>query len=133
MSTLKVNNIQNKSGGNTSTADEIYSGRAKAWVNFDGTTGTLNQPDVTIRASFNVSSVTDNGTGYYTVTFTNAMTDANYCCQVSGGNDDGGGQGGWNSVLDLATTLTTSVRLAYYSSTSGAAQDQEQCFLTVFS
>jgi hypothetical protein len=48
----------------------------RAWVNFNGT-GT-----VAIRASFNVSSITDNGTGDYTVNFTNAMPDANY--QVSG-------------------------------------------------
>jgi hypothetical protein len=44
----------------------------KAWVNFDGT-GTPS-----IRASKNVSSITDNGTGLYTVNFTNALTDANY-------------------------------------------------------
>jgi len=46
------------------------SGLAKAWVNFNGT-GT-----VAIRASFNVSSITDNGTGDYTVNFTTAMVDA---------------------------------------------------------
>jgi hypothetical protein len=45
----------------------------RAWVNFDGS-GT-----VAIRASFNVSSITDNGTGDYTVNFTTAMPDANYC------------------------------------------------------
>lgn len=44
----------------------------RAWVNFDGT-GT-----VAIRASYNVSSITDNGTGDYTVNFTTAMPDANY-------------------------------------------------------
>ena len=44
----------------------------KAWVNFNGT-GT-----VAIRASYNVSSITDNGTGDYTVNFTTAMPDANY-------------------------------------------------------
>ena len=47
------------------------SGLAKAWVNFNGT-GT-----VAIRASFNVSSITDNGTGDYTVNFTTALADAN--------------------------------------------------------
>jgi hypothetical protein len=46
----------------------------RAWVNFNGT-GT-----VAIRASFNVSSITDNGAGDYTVNFTNAMPDANYVC-----------------------------------------------------
>ena len=44
----------------------------KAWVNFNGT-GT-----VAIRASYNVSSITDNGTGDYTVNFTTALADANY-------------------------------------------------------
>ena len=48
------------------------SGLAKAWVNFNGT-GT-----VAIRASFNVSSITDNGTGDYTINFTTALADANY-------------------------------------------------------
>lgn len=50
---------------------------ARAWVNFNGT-GT-----VAIRASGNVSSITDNGTGDYTVNFTNAMSDANYCMNVT--------------------------------------------------
>ena len=44
----------------------------KAWVNFNGT-GT-----VAIRASYNVSSITDNGTGNYTVNFTTAMPNVNY-------------------------------------------------------
>ena len=44
----------------------------RAWVNFNGT-GT-----VAIRASGNVSSITDNGTGDYTVNFTTALVDANY-------------------------------------------------------
>lgn len=47
-------------------------GSAKAWVNFNGT-GT-----VAIRAAFNVSSITDHGTGEYTINFTTAMPDANY-------------------------------------------------------
>jgi hypothetical protein len=64
MSTLKVTTLQNLSG------TEVYT--AKAWVNFNGT-GT-----VAIRAAGNVSSITDNGTGDYTVNFTTAFADANY-------------------------------------------------------
>lgn len=48
----------------------------RAWVNFNGT-GT-----VAIRASGNVSSITDNATGYYTVNFTTAMPDADYASHV---------------------------------------------------
>lgn len=49
----------------------------RAWVNFNGT-GT-----VAIRASGNVTSITDNGTGSYSVNFTNAMPDANYAAVVA--------------------------------------------------
>ncbi len=59
-------------GTNSTSATNCIQGSAKAWVNFNGT-GT-----VAIRASYNVSSITDNGTGDYTVNFTNALADANY-------------------------------------------------------
>jgi hypothetical protein len=52
-------------------------GVAKAWVNFNGT-GTI-----AIRDSFNVSSITDNGTGRYAINFTTAMPNANYGASVS--------------------------------------------------
>jgi hypothetical protein len=55
------------------------SGLAKAWVNFNGTGA------VAIRASYNVSSITDNGTGDYTVNFTTAFADANYARSVGSG------------------------------------------------
>ena len=67
---LKLRNALNASG----TAP-IYA--CRAWVNFNGT-GT-----VAIRASGNVSSITDNGVGNYTVKFTTAMLDANYTVTTS--------------------------------------------------
>jgi hypothetical protein len=63
-------------GGQSGSAP-IYA--ARAWVNFDGTTATPS----TIRGSGNVSSVTRNATGDYTVNFTTAMPDANYSVNVS--------------------------------------------------
>jgi hypothetical protein len=59
---------------NASGSAPVYA--CRAWVNFDGTTNTGGY--CTIRASGNVSSITDNGTGDYTVNFTTAMPDANY-------------------------------------------------------
>jgi hypothetical protein len=56
----------------------------RAWVNFNGT-GT-----VAIRASFNVSSITDNGTGDYTINFTNAMPDANYSATTTAQSSSNG-------------------------------------------
>jgi hypothetical protein len=72
LGTAKLTTLADSAGANTSTPAEIASGRAKAWVNFNGT-GTP-----AIRASYNVSSITDNGTGDYTVNFTTALVDANY-------------------------------------------------------
>jgi hypothetical protein len=56
----------------TTASGSAPSYSARAWVNFNGT-GT-----VAIRASGNVSSITDNGTGDYTVNFTTSMPDVNY-------------------------------------------------------
>lgn len=86
MSTLRVNTLQNTSGV------EVYT--AKAWVNFNGT-GT-----VAIRASGNVSSITDNGTGDYTVNFTSALADANYAVVATPS------AGSVNSVQAYVNTLT---------------------------
>jgi hypothetical protein len=72
-------NLQFNSGyGSVATA---YG--CRAWVNFNGT-GT-----VAIRASGNVSSITDNGTGAYTVNFSTALVDANYCINATGTHDSG--------------------------------------------
>ena len=87
MSTLQVTNIQDTAGANSLTTAQLYSGAAKAWVNFNGT-GTVST-NQTIRASFNVSSVFKNATGDYKINFTNSFVDANYCVVL--GNDTNGG------------------------------------------
>ena len=80
MSTLKVNTIQDASGNNPSTAAQLQQGRAKAWANFDATFGTspLTEGNGGIRGAFNISSITDNGTGDFTLTFSTAMANVNY-------------------------------------------------------
>jgi len=70
MSTIKATTLSTQSNA-TVSIDTVVNGTAKAWVNFNGT-GT-----VAVRASFNVSSITDNGVGDYTVNFSTAMPDAN--------------------------------------------------------
>jgi len=82
-----------KSALNASGNPGIYA--CRAWVNFNGT-GT-----VAIRGSGNVSSITDNDTGDYTVNFTTAMPDTNYCAvsnceQVKDGFNPG------NSYMDMS-------------------------------
>jgi hypothetical protein len=62
---------------------------ARAWVNFNGTNAFSPNPSTTaIRASGNVSSITDNGVGDYTVNFTTAMADVNYSAVFGGGSND---------------------------------------------
>jgi hypothetical protein len=100
MSTLRVNTIQNQPGTGAPSID----GLAKAWVNFNGT-GT-----VAIRASFNVTSITDNGTGDYTVNFTNALTDASY--SISGSASSPGTASGIFIAPITTAPTTNAFRLA---------------------
>jgi len=77
----RTTNVQDSSGNNGSTAVQIQQGRAKAWVNFDGTSSGTNK---TIRDDFNVTSVTDHATGQYTVNLVSgAVANSNYSVAMS--------------------------------------------------
>lgn len=65
----------------------------RAWVNFNGTS------TVAIRGSGNVSSITDNGTGNYTVNYTSNMPDTNYAPVVSSSKNGGGASSSNSSWL----------------------------------
>jgi hypothetical protein len=88
---------------NASGSAPIYA--CRAWVNFNGT-GT-----VAIRASGNVSSITDNGTGNYTVNFTTAMPDANYSIVGSTSFSTTTSGGIFLEVSGSDNMLTTSARI----------------------
>jgi hypothetical protein len=88
---------------------------ARAWVNFNGT-GT-----VAILASGNVSSITDNGTGDYTVNFTTAMVDANYSA-VMGNISFGVGSSSDSATLQQHPTVaptTSAFRLVFWRASTG--------------
>jgi hypothetical protein len=87
MSNLKVANIVNPTTADTTPTDNLSKQVCKAWVNFNGT-GT-----VAIRDSFNVSSITDNGTGNYQVNFTQNMTSANYSVTAGAAKKDANNDG----------------------------------------
>jgi len=121
MSTLKVATIQDTSGNNSSTPAGIASGTAKAWVNFDGS-GT-----VAIRDSFNVASLTDNGTGDYTITFTNALANANYAVAGTVGTTGSTGASdlflaGGRQTAYSSLRSTTAARFAS-TNAAGSAED----------
>ena len=106
MSTIKADTLSNLLGTLSVPVATAVQGSAKAWVNFNGT-GT-----VAIRASFNVSSITDNGTGDYTINFTNALQDANYSI-VGGAVTPGTASGFFFPYLTWGST--TSARVAMTS------------------
>jgi hypothetical protein len=93
---------------NASGSAPIYA--CRAWVNFNGT-GT-----VAIRASGNVSSITDNGTGNYTVNFTTAMEDANYSAVCTAGGLTGGGSDAFPLIDSYATSSVrvSIVRVSFF-------------------
>jgi len=98
----------------------------RAWVNFNGT-GT-----VAIRGSGNVSSITDNGTGDYTVNFTTAMVDANYAAFVGGIEDNAGVTAGQVLTRFHRTLpLTTSIRISS-NTDGGSAFDMLYFFVSIF-
>ena len=101
-------------------------GVCRAWVNFNGT-GT-----VAIRASFNVTSITDNGTGDYTVNFTTAMSDANYAAVAM---SQKGSQADiircFNVITDVSAPTVNSIRLGHAFSSS-TANDTPYAMVSIF-
>ena len=129
MSTLKTGTVQN----NTGTGAPLFKNNsgteigqlAKAWINFNGT-GT-----VAIRDSFNVTSLTDEDTGRYTVNFTNAFPDTNYCPlhfnNATTTQNYSSFNNAWGGGMTLATTY---LQVSSYAASSWA--DSAQFFVVVF-
>jgi len=102
--------------GEGSAQTSIQQGLAKAWCHFNGS-GT-----VAIQDSFNVASLTDRGTGLYTVLFTNDMGNANHCSSGSVKKDDSnddanimiqiGGHSSYTTVVGEIRVLTKRVKEA---------------------
>lgn len=104
---------------NASGSAPIYA--CRAWVNFNGT-GT-----VAIRASGNVSSVTDNGTGNYTVNFTTAIEDANYSMNTTSAS-----AGSSVRLCSPGTLATASAQVLTVNSNNSALEDQSFVFVSIF-
>ena len=126
ISTIGTNSLSATAqiGSLTTASGSAPSYSARAWVNFNGT-GT-----VAIRASGNVTSITDNGTGDYTVNFTTALADANYSVVSTTSSDLSAITiayvSGTNSVI-----TTSSVRLVMATS-GGAAADRTYVGVAIF-
>jgi hypothetical protein len=101
---------------------------AKAWVNFNGS-GT-----VAIRSSFNVSSITDNGTGNYTLNFEAALPDNDYCpvfgCNQTTTGNSNNGAGIYET--DDSGMSTTSLHMWTGSPANGSLVDRQVVTVAIF-
>ena len=105
-------------GEGTNTTN-LQQGLAKAWANYD-CSGTAS-----IRDNLNVTDLTDNGTGYFTVNLTNAMGSDDY---VRIGNAGENADTGGNRVLGLRLPATNSFNINTRNSTNGNLSDtQDTC------
>lgn len=103
---------------------------ARAWVNFNGT-GT-----VAIRSSGNVSSITDNGAGWFSVNFTTAMTDANYGVALSSSYANNGGNivqylNVNNGGGEIAPT-TSKVDMTFINVSNNNVADPKYVYVAIF-
>tara|TARA_R100000742_G_C4265718_1_gene83764 strand:+ start:782 stop:1168 length:387 start_codon:yes stop_codon:yes gene_type:complete len=94
----------------------------KTWVNFNG------EGTIAIRDDLNVSSLTDNTTGDYTVNFTNGMSDTNYSVVVSCRREAGSAE----LSASLYTLATGSVRVLCLVEASGANHDSDTVCVAIF-
>jgi hypothetical protein len=119
--TLSADPVTFYSTGKAVTPASIGGQLCRAWVNFNGA-GT-----VTILAAYNVTSITDNGTGLYTANFTTAMPDVNYSAVLGVGSDVAGN----NRAFYGITTKTVSAYPMSLSS-NGVAFDGVDLSLVIF-
>jgi uncharacterized protein (AIM24 family) len=96
----------------------------RAWVNFNGT-GTP-----AIREDGNVTSITDNGTGDYTVNFTTSISDANYAAVCTAGTTGTGDSG--RTLVTANANATSSCRVNGKNSNTGTLEDFNVISFSVF-
>lgn len=115
-SELRVDTLKDSAGNNSVGMSYVSNGSAKAWVSFNGT-GTI-----AILDSFSVASISDHGTGQYSVTMSNALSNANYSLGTAVG--DGTGQNNRSiSTGQGSAPTTTNYRLTSITASSGAIDD----------
>ena len=120
--TLTISTLSD--GTNSTSSTNCIKGSAKAWVNYAGSTATIN-------SSFNVSSITRNSTGQYVVNFTTAMSNANYAASVAQQFNVVNTQGIYQIWTTGLTSSALPVNFATYN--NGAYQDPAAVHISVFS
>jgi len=112
-------------GYDGSSWGQITSGACSAWVNFDGSGA------VPIRSSYNVTSITDNGTGVYTVNFTNALANANYATLCTASKTNSGSNSISAAILEGGTYTASAVQI-FTEIANGTNVDPDVVCVAVF-
>jgi hypothetical protein len=123
--TLTISTLSD--GTNSTSATNPIKGSAKAWVNYNGATQTIN-------SSFNVSSVTYNATGNYTINFTTAMSNIYYSV-VNGYHNETSGYDSFSTSTYVANgfaSTTTACKVASRFSSAGVFVNLDQIGVAVF-
>ena len=112
-SILRVNTSTDASSNNSTAMSTVFSGTAKAWVRFNGSSFSSSGD-----STFNITSLTDDGTGDYTITVANDFSNANFV-QVTSGNE-------YNTFNDSANGAGT--MQFGNADNSGSRTDTARCF-----
>lgn len=126
--TLVANTINTDTG--LFSTQNAYQGIAKAWVNFQGGNGNTAG---TINGSFNVSSITVNGTGSYTVNFTTAMPNANYVMAGSTQYTTSSAGGNNNRTIAPYSYTTSGISVNTGIASSSALENEITTAVIIFS
>ena len=118
--TLTISTLSD--GTNSTSSTNCIQGSAKAWVNFS---------NATVNASYNVSSITANSTGDYTVNFTNAFSDVKYCYTLSAERASNNNGDGPKCGVRNGGVLTTSIRVMIPRPTSSSGETYDTTWATV--
>ena len=127
-SELRVDNLKgsttggsiNVLGEGTSATTNLQQGLGKFWVNFDGTAS-----GAASRDSFNISGMTDNGTGDYTITINNNMANDDYA-DVMGQEDNDYGNRSFMGKQSSGTKTSGQTKAFSYKGGSNAYQDNDE-------
>ena len=115
-SELRVNTLKDASGNNSIATSFVAGGSAKAWVHINMATGANVD-------SFNIASITDDGTGTFDATYTTAQATANYVICTAG--DDNGASNA--DVVSIIGAPTNQAQLGVWRSAQGRADTTKAC------
>ena len=118
-SILRVDTLTDASSGNSTAMSTVNQGAAKSWGNLNGTS------TIALRDSFNVSSVTDDGTGDYDFTYTSNFGNVNYSIESHSSFTSTGAWPTLNSAEEVPATNFHNYKVV---DRTGGAQDGTYCY-----